>query len=128
MSFVVSGLIHGCGTYQVTRAFGLPLSDGREIKYFVLQGVGIIAEDLGCWVLGIDDRGTKPGGMRRWVGYATTLSWYVWSRVYLKGVPVALAMGARHERRDLLAALELVRESAAAVPGNFVASAWELIR
>ncbi|KGO67470.1 hypothetical protein PITC_009210 [Penicillium italicum] len=128
MSFVVSGLIHGCGSYQVTRAFGLPLSDGGEIKYFVLQGVAVMAEDLGCWVLGIDDRRAQPGGMRRWVGYATTLSWYVWSRVHLKGVPVALATGVQHERGDLLAALELVRESSAAVPGNFVARAWELIR
>ncbi|KAJ5951554.1 uncharacterized protein N7479_009967 [Penicillium vulpinum] len=98
MSFFVSGLIHACGTYQVTRALGLPLSDGGEIKYFLLQGVAIIAEDLGCWILGVDDRGTKPGGMRLWVGYATTLSWYVCSRVHLKGVPIALGMGIRHGR------------------------------
>ncbi|EKV11533.1 MacI [Penicillium digitatum] len=128
MSFVVSGLIHGCGTYQVTRAFGLPFSDGGELQYFMLQGVAIMAEDLCCWGLGIDDRGAKPRWMRRWVGYATTLSWYVWSRVYLKGVPVALAMGIHHEAGDLFAALELVQQSAAAVPGNFVARAWELIR
>ncbi|CAP92705.1 hypothetical protein E8E15_002425 [Penicillium rubens] len=127
MSFVISGLIHACGTYQVTRALGLPLSDGGEMKYFTLQGMAIIAEDFGCWVLGIDDRGTQPGVMRRWMGYAITLSWYVWSRVQLKGVPVALAMGIEDERGDLFAALELVRLSAAAVPGNFVATAWELI-
>ncbi|KAJ6142502.1 hypothetical protein N7471_001955 [Penicillium samsonianum] len=128
MSFVVSGLVHACGSYQVTRALGLPLSDGGEMKYFVFQGMAVIAEDLGCWVLGIDDRGTKAGGMRRWVGYAVTLSWYVWSRVQLKGVPVALAMGIRNERGELFAALDLVQQSAAAVPGNFVAKAWELIR
>ncbi|KAJ5359807.1 hypothetical protein N7517_008998 [Penicillium concentricum] len=128
MSFFVSGLIHACGSYQVTRALGLPLSDGGEIKYFVLQGVAIIAEDLGCWVFGVDDRVTKPGGLRLWVGYATTLSWYVWSRVQLKGIPVALGIGIHHERGDLLAALEHVRQSAAAVPGNFVARGWELIR
>jgi hypothetical protein len=61
------------------------------------------------------------------MGYAITLSWYVWSRVQLKGVPVALAMGIEDERGDLFAALELVRLSAVAVPGNFVAIAWELI-
>ncbi|KAJ5186086.1 hypothetical protein N7491_006043 [Penicillium cf. griseofulvum] len=128
MTFFVSGLIHACGSYQVTRALGLPLSDGGEIKYFVLQGVAIIAEDFGCWVFGVDDRATEPGGMRLWVGYATTLTWYIWSRVQLKGIPVALGMGIHHERGDLLAALEHVRQSAAAVPGNFVARAWELIR
>ncbi|CAI7639391.1 unnamed protein product [Penicillium glandicola] len=129
MSFIVSGLVHACGSYQVTRALGLPLSDGGEMKYFLLQGMAIIAEDLGCWALCIDDRaGTKPGEMRRWMGYATTLSWYVWSRVQLKGVPLALGMGIQDERGDLFAALDFVQQSAVAVPGNFVAMAWELIR
>lgn len=84
--------------------------------------------DFGCWVLGIDNRGTQPGVMRRWMGYAITLSWYVWSRVQLKGVPVALAMGIEDGGEGgFLAALKLVRRSAVAVTGNVVAMAWDLI-
>lgn len=129
MSFLVSGCIHACGSYQVTRRFGLPLSDGGEIRYFMMQGMAIMLEDLGCWALGVDDRaGKSPGMMRRWIGYAITLSWYVWTRVQFKAVPVALAMGIQDERGSLFAALELVRQSAAAVPGNFVTGAWVALR
>ncbi|KAJ5769073.1 hypothetical protein N7520_003632 [Penicillium odoratum] len=127
MSFVVSGAIHACGTYQVTRAFGTPLWDGGKMRYFLVQGVAIIIEDFVCWVLGVDDRsGAKPTTMRRWMGYAITVSWYVCTRVYVLAIPVALSCGIRDEREDIYAALELARRSAAAVPGNFVAQAWEL--
>jgi len=86
--------------------------------------VAIIVEDLACWVLGIDDQAaSKPTTLRRWAGYTIAGSWYIWSRVALKAVPLALAHGIRDERGPLFAALELVERGAIAVPGNFVAVA-----
>jgi hypothetical protein len=123
-SFLISGFIHATGSYMVTRARGLPLSDGGEITYFLLQGIAMIAEDFGCWVLGIDDRATRrPTMLRRWLGYLITGSWYVWSRVALKAVPLAIAHGIQTEQGPLFAAVELVGRGAVAVPGNFVSMA-----
>lgn len=121
-AFLVSGLIHASGSYNVTRARSLPLSTGGELKYFLLQGVALTVEDLACWTLGIDDQaGRPPTPTRRWLGYAITGIWYIWSRVALKAVPLAVAHGIRNERGPLFAALELVERGAVAVPGNFVA-------
>ena len=128
MSFLVSGLIHACGTYNVTRALRLPISDGGELPYFMIQGIAIMVEDLGCWTLGIDDQKKRlPSSLRRWVGYMVTASWYIWSRVTLKAVPLALAHGIHDRRGELFAAVELVDRGAVAVPGNFVAAAMRNI-
>ncbi|OJJ67828.1 hypothetical protein ASPBRDRAFT_78070 [Aspergillus brasiliensis CBS 101740] len=129
ITFAVSGMIHTFGSYHVSRGLGLPVSYGGEMKYFISQGVFIMVEDFGCWMLGIDDR--SPGGastVRRWVGYALTAGWYFWSNVHWSALPVALASGIQDERGPLFIALEHTRRSAAAVPGNFVAMAWEMSR
>ena len=55
-AILVSGLIHAAGSYNVTRALGLPRSDGGEIVYFVLQGFAIMVEDFVLWALKIDSR------------------------------------------------------------------------
>lgn len=62
----------------------------------------------------------QPGKSRRWIGYVVTASWYVWTRVAFKCVPVALALGIHDERGDLFAAVRLMALGAEAVPGNFV--------
>ena len=121
-AFFISGCIHACGSYGVTRAHGLPFSDGGEISYFLIQGLALITEDLTCYLLGIDDHVRKrPTELRRWLGYTTTGAWYIWSRVALKIVPLTVAHGIRDERGSLFAALELVERGVLAVPGNFVA-------
>ncbi|RMZ77833.1 hypothetical protein DV737_g4174, partial [Chaetothyriales sp. CBS 132003] len=127
-SFLVSGLIHAAGSYNVTRATGLPISDGGEIRYFVMQGVAIIADDGVLWALGVDYRkGKREDGrwMRKLLGYLVTATWYIYTRVWFKAVPLAIAHGIRDDngRGDLFAAVELVRRGALAVPGNFVTAA-----
>ncbi|KAL4967234.1 wax synthase family protein [Aspergillus stella-maris] len=110
MSFFISGLVHAAGSWQVTRALGRPLSDGGEIRYFVLQGVAIVGEDL------------VGGEVAQVVGVSGP-----WTRVHWKVVPVALAAGIRDERGDLFAAVEFIRLSAKAVPGNVVTMAWDML-
>lgn len=125
-SFLVSGLIHVSGTYNVTRARGLPFSTGGELRFFLLQGVSLAVEDLVCWVLGIDDQAHRsPTSTRRWIGYAITGAWYVWSRIALRAVALAVAHGIRNERGPLYAVVELVERGAVAVPGNFVAASTQ---
>lgn len=125
LSFFVSGCIHACGSISVTRAKGYPVSDGGEMTYFLLQGVALTIEDLALWVLGVDDQAKqRPSSLRRWVGYGVTSTWYIWSRVTLKVVPLAFAHGFRDERGSLFEALALVERGAIAVPGNFVAWAF----
>lgn len=90
----------------------------------MLQGVALIVEDFALWVLGVDDQAKQgPSKVRRWVGYGVTSTWYIWSRVALKVVPLAFAHGIRDERGPLFAALEVVERGAITVPGNFVALA-----
>lgn len=130
-AFFVSGLIHAAGSYNVTRALNLPLSDGGEIKYFLLQGLAIMMEDFILWILGVDDRSKAktssngpslegPSGFRVATGYLYTASFYIFTRVMYKAVPLAIAHGIRDQRGELFAAVELVRRGAVAVPGNFV--------
>jgi Membrane bound O-acyl transferase family len=121
-SFIVSGFIHACGSYNVTRALNLPISDGGELKYFMLQGVALMVEDFGCWLLGIDDR-VAPTRMRRWLGYTVTATWYIWSRVVLRAVPMLVVHGIHDKRGPLFSAVEIVERGAVAVPGNFVTAA-----
>ena len=119
-SFFVSGMIHASGSYTVTRLTHRPLSDGGEIAFFLLQGVAIAIEDTFSWALAIDDN-QPPSKSRRWIGYSTTATWYIWTRVTLKYIPLASAMGVRDDRGELFAAVRLMRLGAEAVPGNFVA-------
>ncbi|KAL8689082.1 MAG: hypothetical protein Q9218_005162 [Villophora microphyllina] len=123
-SFLVSGCIHASGSWAVTRAYGLPLSDGGELRYFLLQGVALMVEDSACWALGVDDQASRvPALRRRWAGYIVTATWYIWSRVNLKVVPLAeRGHGIVDERGPLFAALQLVERNVKAVPGNFMAS------
>lgn len=123
-SFFFSGAIHAVGSYNVTRAIGLPPSDGGELTYFLVQGAAVIVEDLICWLLCINDQTAQPPTvLRRWLGYMATAHWYIWSRVALKVVPLAVAHGIRDDRGPLFAAVQLVERGALAVPGNFVAMA-----
>ena len=129
-TFLVSGLIHAAGSYNLTRANHLPISDGGEIKYYLLQGAAIVVEDLLLWVLRADR--ARPSGdsstsltMMRLAGFAYTATFYVFTRVRLKCVPLAVSHRIHDERGDLFAAVEVVRRGALAVPGNFVRSVLE---
>ncbi|KAI2890747.1 hypothetical protein CBS76997_5100 [Aspergillus niger] len=127
ITFFVSGLIHGFGSYHMSHGLGLPLSCGGEVSFYISQGVFIILEDFGCWILGIDDRSAgEVSKVRRYLGYAVTAGWYSWSRVHWSMLPVALASGIQDERGPLFIALEHTRRSLAAIPGNFVAKAWKM--
>jgi hypothetical protein len=53
--------------------------------------------------------------MRQWVAM-----WYVWTWMKFTATPMALACGIYDGRGDVFVALEVVRRSAAAMPGNFV--------
>lgn len=104
--------------------------DGGEIKYFLLQGAAIMVEDLLMWVLGAG--GSRPlwdsptsFTIMRLAGFICTATFYTYTRVKLKCVPLTVVHGIHDDRGDLFAALELVRRGAAAVPGNFVRSALE---
>lgn len=129
-TFLVSGLIHAAGGYNVSRANRLPISDGGEIKYFLLQGAAIMVEDLLMWVLGAD--GARPlwdsptsFTITRLAGFIYTATFYMYTRVRFKCVPLTVAHGIQDDRGDLFAAVELVRRGAVAVPGNFVRFAVE---
>lgn len=129
-TFLVSGLIHAAGSYNLTRANHLPISDGGEIKYFLLQGAAIVVEDLLLWIVRAD--GARPSGdsptsltVMQVVGFAYTATFYIFTRVRFKCVPLTVSHGVRDERGDLFAAVEVVRRGAVAVPGNFVRSALE---
>jgi len=121
-SFLISALIHSIGSYVVTRARGLPLSDGAEFKFFLLHGAALIVEDFVCYLLGVNDQDkTKPPSTKRkWIGYAVTLCWWTYSRVALKAIPLAVAHGLQDERGPLFAALKHTEEAATSMPGNFV--------
>lgn len=118
-AFFVSGLIHAAGSYNVTRALGLPLSDGGEIGYFLLQGFAIMVEDFVLWALRVDCRTGAPSRAWRILGYLSTITFYILTRVKFKAIPLAAAHGIQDERGELFAALELVRRGLVAVPGNF---------
>lgn len=126
-AFLVSGLIHAAGSYNVTRAMGLPLSDGGEIGYFLLQGFAIMVEDLVLWTLRVDYRTGASGRKWRLPGYIATACFYILTRVKFKAVPLAAAHGIEDERGELFAALELVRRGLVAVPGNFVTVAMDKV-
>ena len=126
-AFLVSGLIHAAGSYNVTRAMGLPLSDGGEIGYFLLQGFAIMVEDLVLWALRVDCRSGASSRKWRLLGYVATAYFYILTRVKFKAVPLAAAHGIQDERGELFAALELVRRGLVAVPGNFVTVAMDSV-
>ena len=126
-TFFTSGLIHAAGSYNVTRALNIPLSDGGEIMYFTLQAMAIMIEDLSLWIFQVDCRNRESSGLWRRVGYITTASFYIFTRVKYKAVPLAAAHGIRDERGELFAAVELVRRGAVAVPGNFVAAGMKRV-
>lgn len=93
------------------------------MRYFLLQGIALMLEDSVCWALGVDDHAAgPPTARRRWLGYLVTATWYIWSRVNLKVVPLAeRGHGIMDERGQLFAALELVERNVKAVPRNFIA-------
>ena len=122
-AFLISGLIHAAGSYNVTRALGLPRTDGGEIGYFLLQGFAIMIEDLVLWALNLDCQAGISGGILRLLGYLSTITFYILTRVKFKAIPLAAAHGIQDERGELFAALELVHRGLVAVPGNFVAMA-----
>lgn len=131
-TFLVSGLIHAAGSYNVTRARHVPVSDGGEIRYFLMQGTAIMVEDLLLWFM--EDIGAQLLGgsstlmlIFRVAGFIYTASFYVFTRVKFKCVPLTVAHGIHDERGELFAAVELLRRGVVAVPGNFVRStlqAW----
>ena len=59
--------------------------------------------------------------MLRFLGYLSTISFYILTHVKLKAVPLAAAHGIQDERGELFAALELAHRGLVAVPGKFVA-------
>ena len=123
-SFISSGVLHASGSWATTRAHGLPLSHGGELWYFILQGISLMVEDFACYTLGVNDQAGPPSAQRLWLGYAVTATWFIWSRVYLKLIPLAEhGHGIVDERGGIYAALELVERNTKAVPGNFVATA-----
>lgn len=123
-AFACSAVIHCTGTRAVTRALNLPASNGGEALYYILQGVAILVEDLICWLLRVDDRGSDPlTARRRTLGYLITATWYFWSRIWLRAVPLAKTHGITHERGPLFAAVEHLKWNAEAVPGNFISAA-----
>lgn len=126
-SFICSAIIHAIGTYVVTRARNLPLSDGAEFKFFALHGAALVIEDSVCSLLDVNDqdRNKPPSSIRLWVGYVVTLCWWTYSRVALKAIPLAKAHGLRDKRGPLFAALRHTEEAATSMPGNFVAWAVE---
>ena len=78
-------------------------------------------EDFSCWTLGINDQSAQPPTqLRRWLGYAVTTTFHVYSRVEWKAVPLARAHGFVDGRGELYAALRAMEVGASAVPGNFV--------
>lgn len=122
--FACSAVIHITGTRAVTRALNLPASHGGEALYYILQGVAILVEDSMCWLLRVEDRGSDPlTARRRTLGYLITATWYVWSRIWLRAVPLAKTHGITHERGPLFAAVEHLKWNAEAVPGNFISAA-----
>lgn len=123
-AFLVSGLIYAGGNHNVTRALGLPRSNGGEVGYFLLQGFAIMTEDLVLWALRVDCRTGAPSRKWRVLGYISVAVFYVFTRVRFKAVPLAAVHGIYDERGELFAALELVRRCLVAVPGNFVRVAF----
>jgi len=122
LAFLVSGMIHIVGTVKVAQAAGLQLSAGGELVYFLSQGAAIVVEDFVCYLLKVEDRAdTPPGTVRRYVGYASLLLWYMYSFPSLKVVPLAEAHGIHDERGEFYSAVEAVSRAATAIPGNFVA-------
>lgn len=125
LAFLLSGAFHSVGHSAVLRArrgAGDDAAQRRvwgEMAFFLAQGVGIVLEDLVCHVLGVDDR-RGIGRARTLVGYVVTAAWYGWTRVQLKAVPMAAIFGISDGRGPLFEAVELVRVSLAAIPGNFV--------
>jgi hypothetical protein len=110
------------GTLKVAQAAGLQLSAGGELVYFLSQGAAIVIEDFVYYLLKVEDRAdTPPGTLRRYVGYASLLLWYMYSFPSLKVVPLAEAHGIHDERGEFYSAVEAVRRAATAIPGNFVA-------
>lgn len=125
LTFFLSGAFHSMGHWTVLRARrGASDADvqfhvWREMPFFLVQGTGIMLEDLVCHVLGVDDR-KGVSRTRTLLGYIMTAAWYGWTRVHLKAVPMAATLGISDERGPLFEAVEMMRISLAAIPGNFV--------
>jgi hypothetical protein len=130
LTFFFSGVFHTVGHWTVRRARRSAGNDDAqlhvsgEMPFFLAQGVGIMLEDLVCHVLGVDDR-RGVSRTRRLVGYIVTATWYAWTRVHLKAVPMAAMFGINDTRGPLFEAVELVRISLTAIPGNFVKMGME---
>jgi hypothetical protein len=120
LTFAISGWFHSMGHWTVLRA--RRSGDVRvwgEMPFFLAQGIGIMLEDLVCHTLGVDDR-KGVSRARLSIGYFVTAVFYGWTRVQLKAVPMAATLGIRDERGPLFQAVQLLRLSLAAIPGNFV--------
>lgn len=99
------------------------------MKFFFLQATAMMLEDFVCWTVGIDDRAKyPPNKARRIMGYFVTAAWWTFSRVVLKGIPMALAQGMDDSRGKLSAVVEIVATGAEVVPGNFVRALVEGIK
>ncbi|KAF4636568.1 hypothetical protein G7Y89_g1540 [Cudoniella acicularis] len=129
LTFFISGAIHSCGTFNISRSPALsqhvPFSPiaGTDIDlyFYLLQGVGIMLEDFTCWTLGINDQSAQPPTqLRRWLGYAVAITFHIYTRVVWKAVPLARAHGFVDGRGEVYAALSAMEVGASAVPGNFV--------
>lgn len=126
-AFAFSALIHMAGTHAVTRTMHLPALQGGEIIFYPLQAVIIAFEDFVCWLLNVDDKRNPPSARMRTLGYLITATWYLSTQMRFKAMTLPMAHGVMDERGPQFAAVELLKQNADAVPGNFVKTAARMI-
>ncbi|KAI1873440.1 hypothetical protein JX265_005062 [Neoarthrinium moseri] len=73
-SFVLSGALH----HIVDALVGVPLCESGMFKFFVMQWVGIIIEDVLATLGRVVGEG-RPGQKMRYMGYAWVFLWLVWT-------------------------------------------------
>ncbi|KAJ3580174.1 hypothetical protein NPX13_g392 [Xylaria arbuscula] len=74
LTFAVSGLFHTAQEYTA----GVPLEQSGSMRFFCMQGIGILIEDAAQGVrlsLGVAPR--KSGG--QWLGYVWVVLWMIWT-------------------------------------------------
>jgi hypothetical protein len=74
LAFGLSGLVH----YFITIAIGIPPSHTGALKFFVIQGLGIMFEDA-VQALHRRHRSGKPGSWTRIVGYIWVSLFLIWT-------------------------------------------------
>lgn len=132
LAFFISGLIHASGSFMVTRDHPTQrISDGGAMVYFLAQPAAIVLEDLVLYLLGVKDGEGQPGMVRKWVGYAYVVAFWLWAFPTLKLVPLAKAHGLNHGFDDgnagLLGSVRACKELAEAMPFNPVKALIEKV-